>query len=93
MHMLDADKLLPAAPQPSQHLYLHRIGFHQASRSRPKGCNPSFRSKSAIHLCKHGHCRCVYTGHLDGEGTRSFLGAAASIIASAALIAVSEIVP
>jgi hypothetical protein len=47
MHMLDANKLLPAVTQASKNLNLHRICFEQTSRSRSERCNSP--------LCCEGH--------------------------------------
>ena len=94
MHMFDADKLVPAMTQAPKNFHLHRIRFHQTSGGRPEQCNSPLRSKSTIQLGEDRHSGCgVQAIWTASAPSISSVGAAASIIARAALTCVSEIVP
>ena len=81
MNMLDADNLMSAVTQASENLYLRRIRLHQTSRSRPERCNSPFRCEGARTAMA---AACVQAIWRASAPSISSIGAAASIIASAA---------
>jgi hypothetical protein len=67
MHMLHADKLLPAVTQASENFNLHRICFEQTSRNRSERCYSALCSKSAVQLGENRHSSRVGACHLDSK--------------------------
>jgi hypothetical protein len=73
MHVLDADKLLPAITQASKNLNLHCVSPHQTSRRRSECRNSALCCEGHIQLGENRHRGCVRAGHLNGERCLNFV--------------------
>jgi hypothetical protein len=92
--VLDPNVLLAPVPEPSKNLDLCRIGFQQPCRGRSKGCDSSFGPVSPPSLARTDIvAACVHAIWIAKAASISSFGAAASIMASAAFKAISEIPP